>query len=44
VDLQHLTTDLVLQLVGRALGDHGSEVDHRDPVGELVGLLEVLGG
>ena len=37
-----LATDLVLQLVGRALGDHGAHVDDGDPVGELVGLLEVL--
>ena len=30
--------------VRRALGDHPPAVDHRDPVGELVGLLEVLRG
>ena len=44
VELEHLAADLVLQLVGRALGDHRADVDHRDPVGQLVGLLQVLRG
>ena len=35
---------LALELVGRALGDLAAPVDHRDPVGELVGLVEVLRG
>ncbi len=35
--------DRRLELGGRALGDHLAVVDHRDPVGELVGLVEVLG-
>ena len=42
--LEALAADLVLQLVGGALGDHLAVVDHRDPVGEPVGLVEVLGG
>ena len=29
---------------GRALGDHPAGAHHRDPVGELVGLVEVLRG
>ncbi len=33
-----------LELVGRALGDDAAVVEHRDPVGELVRLVEVLGG
>ena len=33
-----------LELVGRALGDLAAAVDDRDPVGELVGLVEVLRG
>ena len=44
VQLEHLAADAVLELVGRALGDHGADVDHRDAVGELVGLLQVLRG
>ena len=34
VQLEHLAAHLILQFVGRALGDHAAEVDHRDPVGE----------
>ena len=44
VDLEALAADAVLELVGRALGDHAAAVDHRDEVGEPVGLVEVLGG
>ena len=33
-----------LQLRGRALGDHPARSHHGDPVGELVGLVEVLRG
>ena len=33
-----------LEFLGGALGDHPAAVDHRDPVGELVGLLQVLRG
>jgi hypothetical protein len=36
--------DAALELLGRALGDDPALVEHGDPVGELVGLLEVLGG
>ena len=36
--------DAPLELVGGALGDDPAVVEHRDPVGELVGLVEVLGG
>ena len=36
--------DLGLQRRRRALGDDLAAADDRDPVGELVGLLEVLGG
>ena len=43
-DLDPIAADLRLQLVRGALGDHPSGVDHRDPVGQLVRLFEVLGG
>ena len=36
--------DEPLELVRRALGDEPAVVEHGDPVGELVGLLQVLGG
>ena len=36
--------DLALELVGRALGHDPAVVDDRQPVGERVGLLEVVGG
>ena len=42
-DLHAQATDARLELVRRALGDHVAVVDDRDPVGEPVGLLEVLG-
>ena len=35
--------DRRLQLAARALGDHLPVVDDRDPIGQLVGLLQVLG-
>ena len=41
--LELVAADPRLQLVGRPLGDHGATVDHRDPVREPVGLVEVLG-
>ena len=43
VDLEPLAADAVLELVGGAVGDHAAVVDDRDPVGEPVGLVEVLG-
>ena len=43
-ELQGGPADRRLQLVRRALGDLAAVVDDRDPVGELVGLVEVLGG
>jgi hypothetical protein len=42
--LQHRTAYPVLELVGHALADKAAVVDDGDPVGELVGLLQVLGG
>src|SRR5205807_4139851 len=42
LDLEDLSSNLVLQLVSRALGDHLPVVDDGDPVCELVSLLEVL--
>ena len=36
--------DLPLELGRGALGDHPAAVEHRDPVGQPVGLLQVLGG
>jgi len=42
--LQDLAADPVLELVPGALRDHLPAVDDRDPVGELVGFLQVLGG
>src|SRR3954451_20438163 len=41
-DLQALAADLVLELVGGALGDHPAVVDDHDVVGEQVRLVEVL--
>ena len=37
-----VVADAALELVGRALGHEPAVVDDADPVGELVGLLEVL--
>ena len=42
--LQRRVADRGLELVRRALGDLAAAVDDRDPVGELVGLVEVLRG
>jgi hypothetical protein len=43
-DLDALTADLRLELVGGALGDRPAMVDDHDPVREPIGFLEVLGG
>ena len=43
-DLEVRAADLGLERRRRALGDDPAVVDDPDPVGELVGLLEVLGG
>jgi hypothetical protein len=43
-DLHPLAADPVLQLIRCALGDHLAAIDHGDPVGEPVGLVEVLRG
>ena len=40
----HVVADGALELVGRALGDELAVGEDADPVGQLVGLLEVLGG
>src|SRR5690606_16142447 len=44
VDLDDLVADGALELARRALGDDASVPQDGDPVGELVGLLEVLRG
>jgi hypothetical protein len=36
--------DLPLELIGSALSDQATLVEHRDPIGELIGFLEVVGG
>ena len=36
--------DAALELRGAALGDDAAVVEHRDPAGELIGLLQVLRG
>ena len=43
-DLQLLAAGVLLELARRALGDHAPVVDDDDPVGEPVGLVQVLGG
>ena len=42
--MDRVTAELALELLGRALGDHLAAVDDRHALGELVGLLEVVGG
>jgi hypothetical protein len=42
--LQRRVADRGFQLIGRAFGDLAAPVDHRDPPGELIRLVEVLGG
>jgi hypothetical protein len=42
--LELLAAHARLQLVGGALGDDRAAVDDRDPVGQAVGLVQVLGG
>jgi hypothetical protein len=42
--LQHRAAHPVLELVAGALADQTAVVDDGDPVGEPVGLLQVLGG
>ena len=44
LDLEDLPSNPILELVSRPLGDDAPVVDHRDLIGELVGLLEVLRG
>ena len=44
LQLQRRVSDRALQLVRSALGDLAPLVDDRDPVGQLVGLVEILGG
>src|SRR5436190_139414 len=43
LDLEDLAADAVLELAAGALCDHLSVVDDRNLIGELVGLLQVLG-
>ena len=44
LDLDEPAGDLTFQLVGAALGDQLPVVEHRDAVGELIGLLQVVRG
>ena len=41
-DLEHRAAELGLEFGGRALGDDPAVIDHRDAVGEAIGLLEIL--
>ena len=43
-DAQGARADRALQFPGRAFGDHLAGVDHGDPIGELVRLVQVLRG
>ena len=43
-DLEHGRAELRLELLRRPLGDHLPVVEHREGVGETIGLFEVLGG
>jgi hypothetical protein len=40
----HVVPHASLELLRRALGDESPAMDDADPVGQLVGLLQVLGG
>ena len=44
LDPDHGAAHLGLQLIRRPFGDLATAVDYGDPVGEFVGLVEVLGG
>src|SRR6266545_4466895 len=44
VQFDHLAADAALQLRGAAGRDRAAVVDDHDPAGELVCLVEVLGG
>jgi len=44
LDIDAATGNLLLELLRAALGDQASAVEDRHPVGELVGLVEVLRG
>ena len=44
LDLDRVAVELALELVGRAVRDDPSAIDDREPRGEPVGLLEVVGG
>ena len=44
LDRDHVLADLGLQALGRPLGDDLAGIDDRQPLAELVGLLQVLGG
>lgn len=43
-DTQHAAAHRRLEVPAGAFGDHRAVVDHADAVGELIGLIEVLGG
>ncbi len=43
-EFEALASDLAFQVVGGAFGDHPAVVDDGDGVGELVGLIEKVGG
>ena len=43
-DVDPVAADLRLEPIRAALGDHATGVDHADLIGQLVGLVEVLGG
>ncbi len=42
--LDHRAAEPVLQLVAGPLGDEPAFMDHADPIGELVGFIEILRG
>jgi hypothetical protein len=43
-ELDGVAPEFALELVGGAFGDDAAAVDDREPGGEPVGLLEVVGG